>query len=58
MRRGEIWLADLGPHRPLEQTGSRPVVIWQGDALIRQLESRAGRAARRTGRGHTLPVRR
>ncbi len=39
MRRGEVWWADLGPYRPLEQTGRRPVVIWQGDALTRVLQS-------------------
>jgi mRNA interferase MazF len=39
MRRGEIWWADLGAHRPQEQTGRRPVIIWQSDALIRVLHS-------------------
>lgn len=39
MRRGELWWADLGAHRPLEQTGRRPVVIWQSDALTRALHS-------------------
>ena len=39
MRRGEIWWADLGAHRPLEQTGRRPVVVWQSDALTRRLQS-------------------
>ena len=39
MKRGEIWWADLGPHRPQEQTGRRPVVIWQSDALSRVLQS-------------------
>ncbi|HWO19908.1 MAG TPA: type II toxin-antitoxin system PemK/MazF family toxin [Kofleriaceae bacterium] len=39
MRRGEIWWADLGDHRPREQTGRRPVVIWQSDALSRVLQS-------------------
>ena len=39
MRRGELWWADLGPHRPLEQTGRRPVVIWQSDILNRTLQS-------------------
>ncbi len=33
MKRGEIWWADLGAFRPLEQTGRRPVVVWQSDAL-------------------------
>lgn len=39
MRRGEVWWADLGPHRPLEQTGRRPVIVWQSDALTRVLHS-------------------
>ena len=39
MRRGEIWWADLGSHRPMEQTGRRPVVIWQSDALTSVLAS-------------------
>ena len=39
MRRGEVWWADLGPYRPREQTGRRPVVIWQSDTLTRALQS-------------------
>jgi len=39
MRRGEIWWADLGAHRPQEQTGRRPVIVWQSDALNRVLHS-------------------
>ena len=39
MRRGEVWWADLGPFRPREQTGRRPVIIWQSDALTRALQS-------------------
>lgn len=39
MRRGELWSADLGPHRPMEQTGRRPVIVWQSDALNRVLQS-------------------
>lgn len=39
MRRGEIWWADLGAHRPQEQTGRRPVIVWQSDALTRVLHS-------------------
>ena len=39
MKRGELWWADLGPYRPLEQTGRRPVVIWQSDALTRVPQS-------------------
>lgn len=39
MKRGELWWADLGAHRPREQTGKRPVVIWQSDVLSRVLHS-------------------
>ncbi len=39
MRRGELWWADLGPHRPQEQTGRRPVIVWQSEALTRVLRS-------------------
>lgn len=39
MRRGEIWWADLGTYRPLEQTGRRPEIVWQSDALTRALQS-------------------
>jgi mRNA-degrading endonuclease toxin of MazEF toxin-antitoxin module len=39
LKRGEIWWADLGAYRPLEQTGRRPVVIWQSDALSSLLQS-------------------
>ena len=39
MRRGELWWANLGAHRPQEQTGRRPVVVWQSDALNRALQS-------------------
>jgi mRNA interferase MazF len=39
LRRGEIWWANLGTHRPQEQTGRRPVVVWQSDALNRVLQS-------------------
>ena len=39
MKRGEIWWADLGPFRPQEQTGRRPVVGWQSDTLNRALQS-------------------
>lgn len=39
MKRGEIWWADLGPYRPREQTGRRPVVVWQSDTLTRVLQS-------------------
>jgi len=39
LKRGEVWWADLGPYRLREQTGRRPVVIWQSDTLTRVLES-------------------
>ena len=39
MKRGEVWWADLGAYRPREQTGRRPVVIWQSDRLTRALQS-------------------
>ena len=39
MKRGDIWWADLGPHRPFELTGVRPVVIWQSDTLNQLLRS-------------------
>ncbi|MBI5515505.1 MAG: type II toxin-antitoxin system PemK/MazF family toxin [Deltaproteobacteria bacterium] len=39
MKRGEIWWADLGPHRSQEQTGRRPVVLWQSDTLTGVLQS-------------------
>jgi len=39
LERGEVWWADLGPFRPREQTGRRPVVIWQSNALTRALQS-------------------
>ena len=39
MKRGEIWWADLGAYRLREQTGRRPVVIWQSDTLTSLLQS-------------------
>ena len=39
LKRGEVWWADLGSYRPREQTGRRPVVIWQSDTLTQALES-------------------
>lgn len=39
MIRGEIWWAELGPHRSQEQTGRRPVIVWQSNALNRVLHS-------------------
>jgi mRNA-degrading endonuclease toxin of MazEF toxin-antitoxin module len=34
-----VWWADLGAYRPREQTGRRPVIIWQSDALTSVLQS-------------------
>lgn len=39
MKRGEVWWADLGSFRPREQTGRRPVVVWQSNTLTRILQS-------------------
>ena len=39
LKRGEVWWADLGAYRPREQTGRRPIVIWQSDTLTRALQS-------------------
>jgi mRNA interferase MazF len=39
LKRGELWWANLGDHRPLEQTGRRPVIVWQSDALSSVLQS-------------------
>jgi mRNA interferase MazF len=39
VKRGEIWWADLGPYRQREQTGKRPVIVWQSDHLTRALQS-------------------
>jgi len=39
LKRGELWWADLGPYRLREQTGRRPVVIWQSDTLTQVLQS-------------------
>jgi len=39
LKRGEVWWADLGPYLSREQTGRRPVVIWQSDELTRALQS-------------------
>ena len=32
-KRGEIWLADLNPTRGSEQAGTRPVLIFQNNAI-------------------------
>jgi mRNA interferase MazF len=39
LKRGELWWANLGEHRPLEQTGRCPVIVWQSNALSRALQS-------------------
>jgi len=39
MKRGDLWWADLGAYRPREQTGARPVVVWQSDRLTDLLDS-------------------
>jgi len=39
LKRGELWWANLGAHRPQEQTGRRPVIVWQSNALNRVLQS-------------------
>jgi mRNA interferase MazF len=39
LKRGELWWANLGAHRRQEQTGRRPVIIWQSDALNGVLHS-------------------
>lgn len=33
VKRGDIWLADLNPIRGSEQAGTRPVLIFQNDAI-------------------------
>jgi mRNA interferase MazF len=35
VKRGEIWLADLNPTRGSEQAGTRPVLIFQNNAISR-----------------------
>jgi mRNA interferase MazF len=35
VRRGEVWLADLGPTRGREQSGERPVLIVSADPINR-----------------------
>jgi mRNA interferase MazF len=39
LKRGEVWWADLGVYRLREQTGRRPVVIWQSNTLTNVLQS-------------------
>lgn len=33
VKRGEVWLADLNPTRDAEQAGTRPVIIFQNNAI-------------------------
>lgn len=35
VRRGEIWLADLNPTQGSEQSGTRPVLIFQNNSINR-----------------------
>jgi mRNA-degrading endonuclease toxin of MazEF toxin-antitoxin module len=53
--RGEVWWADLGAYRPREQTGRRPVVIWQSDTLTRALQSVLVVPLPRTSTAQTWP---
>jgi mRNA interferase MazF len=39
LTRGEIWWAELGTFRPQQQTGRRPVIIVQSNALLEVLQS-------------------
>jgi mRNA interferase MazF len=39
LKRGEIWWANLAVYRTQEQTGRRPVILWQSDTLTRLLQS-------------------
>lgn len=40
MKRGEIWCGPiLGKYKPMEQTGRRPVIVWQSDTLTEALQS-------------------
>lgn len=34
LKRGEVWVADLNPTRGSEQTGKRPVIIFQKESLV------------------------
>jgi mRNA interferase MazF len=55
IRRGEIWLADLGPTRGREQTGERPVLIISTDPF-NQGRSRLVVAVPFTTRHRGLPI--
>lgn len=39
LTRAEIWWAELGTFRPQQQTGRRPVIIVQSNALLGVLQS-------------------
>jgi mRNA interferase MazF len=35
VKRGEIWLADLNPTQGSEQSGMRPIIVFQNDLISR-----------------------
>ncbi|MBD2122418.1 type II toxin-antitoxin system PemK/MazF family toxin [Trichocoleus sp. FACHB-262] len=35
VKRGEVWLADLNPTQGSEQSGMRPVIVFQNDLISR-----------------------
>jgi len=39
LKRGAVWRAELGAHRPQEQMSDRPAIIGQCDAVTRVLHS-------------------
>jgi mRNA interferase MazF len=55
IRRGEIWLADLGPTRGREQSGERPVLIVSTDRF-NQGRARLVVAVPFTTRDRGLPI--
>jgi mRNA interferase MazF len=55
VRRGEVWLAELGPTRGREQTGERPVLIISTDPF-NQGRSRLVVAVPFTTRKRDLPI--
>jgi mRNA interferase MazF len=55
IRRGEVWLAELGPRRGREQTGERPVLIISTDPF-NQGRSRLVVAVPFTTRKRDLPI--
>ena len=34
LRRGEVWLADLNPTQGSEQSGIRPIIVFQNDLVL------------------------